>query len=348
VSRRALIALGLFLLPQALAAQTPADYLASGIRAYQELEFDRAAGLLRRAADSVESLPPHDAARVLAYLGATEIFRERPDSARSAFGRLVRLDPRYRIDGLVFPPEVTGVFEAVRRSVRAIAVQLPETASFRAGEPGLVFDLFPSVLHTIRVEILNQNGDVARSLYSGLLGDSLRVEWDGRSAGGAPLPSGRYVLAFTSLDESRTALRVVRVPLTVALTLADTTPHPPPPLQSAFLPEREQSGPAVKALIGGVAAGIAVAVVPSLVASDAELSPTRFLVGASVSIAGLSTFFTLRPGRPIADNIAANERLRSDWRAAADSVARHNETLKRVATVFVQLGARQVVEREGP
>jgi hypothetical protein len=347
VTWRALLALGLALLPARLQGQNPAQDLASGIRAYQELEFDQAAGLLRRAAASVDAMDAVDAARALAYLGATEIFRERPDSARAAFGRLVRFDPRYRIDALVFPPEVTGVFESVRRTVRAIAVALPATASFRAGQPGLVLDLFPSVLHTIRVEILRADGAVARALYAGLLGDSLRVEWDGRGAAGAPLASGRYVLAFTSLDETRTPLRIVRVPLTVSLTLGDTTPHPLPPADSAFLPEREASGPALRALIGGVAAGLAVSVVPALVASDARLSPTRFLVGASVSIAGLSTFFTLRPGRPIAANVSANERRRADWRAAVDSAARHNEELKRVATLFVQLGPRQVVEREG-
>jgi hypothetical protein len=348
VIRRARLALAVGLLvPAQLPGQTTPAYLASGIQAYQDLDFDRAGGLLRRATAALEALPPEQAARALAYLGATEIFRARPDSARAAFGRLVRFDPRYRIDGLVFPPEVTTVFESVRRAVRVVGVTLPDSARFRAGQPGLAFDLFPSVLHTIRVEILRSDGNVARSLYAGLLGDSLRVEWDGRGAGGAPLASGRYVLAFTSLDEAGTASRIVRVPLTVALTLGDTAPHPPPLPDSTFLPERQPSGPAVRALIGGLVVGLAVSVVPAVVASDADVSPTRFLVGASVSVAGLSAFLAQRPGRPLAANIAANQRRRAAWREETDRVAQQNDALKRAASLLVRLGPRQIVEREG-
>ena len=345
---RGLLALGVGLLgPPRAQGQTAAEYLASGVRAYQDLEFDQAAGLLRRATAPAEGLAPAETARALVYLGATEIYRGRPDSARAAFGRLVRFDPRYRIDGLVFPPEVTGVFEGVRRGVRAIGITLPDSLAFRAGQPGLILDLFPSVLHGIRVEILRPDGSVARSLYAGLLGDSLRVEWEGRATGGAPLPSGRYVLAFTSLDASGASLRVIRVPLAVELTLGDTTPHPAPPAEAALLPERAPTGPAVRALIAGVAVGLAVSLGPSLVASETDLSPTRFLVGASVSLAGLSTLFVLRPGRPIAANIVANDQVRAAWRADVDRVAQQNEALKRAALVSIRLGPRQVVEREG-
>jgi hypothetical protein len=348
VTWRALLALGVVLvLPRGTQAQTAAEYLASGVRAYQDLEFDRAAGLLRRATTPGDGLAVPDLARGLAYLAATEIFRSQTDSARGAFERLVRADPRYRIDGLVFPPEVTNVFESVRRTVRAVGVTLPDSVAFRAGQPGLVLDLFPSALHDVRVEILRADGSVARTVYAGLLVDSLRIEWDGRATGGAPLPSGRYVLAFTSLDASGASLRVIRVPLAVELTLGDTTPHPSPPAEAALLPERAATGPAVRALIAGVAAGLAVSLGPSLVASETDLSPTRFLVGASMSIAGLSTFFALRPGRPIPANIVANDRVRAAWRTDVDRVAQQNEALKRAALVSIRLGPRQVVEREG-
>jgi hypothetical protein len=346
---RAVLAVGIagLLLPPWAHGQTTAERLASGVRAYQDLEFDRAAGLLRRATDSGARLTPDELARGLAYLGATEVFREQLDSAHAVFGRLVRLDPRHRIDGLIFPPEVTNVFERVRRQVRAIAVTLPDSATFRAGQPGLVLDLFPSALHQIRVEIQHPDGSVARTVYSGLIGDSLRVEWDGRVAGGAPLPPGRYVLAFSSLDGAGGLIRVIRVPLSVALTLGDTLPHPLAPPDSLLLPERGPTGPALRALIGGLAVGLAVAIAPSVVASEADLSPTRFLVGASVSMASVSTFFALRPGRPLANNITANDRARATWRLEVDRVAQHNEALRRAALVHLRLGPRQVVEREG-
>lgn len=351
MTARARLALGVaaaLLFPHAARSQTPAEYLASGIRAYQDLELDAAAALLRRAADPEAGLVPDQRARALAYLGATEVFRGQRDSAQAAFRRLVRLDPRYRLDALIFPPEVTGVFEGARRAVRAVALTLPDSAVFRAGQPGLVLDAFASAFHDLRVEILRADGSAARTVYSGSVGDSLRVEWDGRATGDAPIPSGRYVLVVSSLDPAGRPARIVRVPLTVTLTLADTLPHPLPPADSLLLPERAPSRPALEALIGGLLVGVAVAVGPQVVASDAELSPARFAVGASVTIVGLSTFLARRPGRPLADAVAANERARAAWREELDRVSRQNEDLKRNAVIRVVLGPPQVIEREQP
>jgi hypothetical protein len=348
VIRRAGLALSLLglLLPGRAAGQNAGDDLASGIRAYRDLEFDLAAGLLRRAT-LAQGLGPSDLARGLEYLGASEVFRGQRDSARAAFGRLVRLDPRYRIDALVFPPEVSGVFEGVRRAVRAVAVTLPDSAVFRSGEPGLVLDLFPSALHDVRGEIQRPDGSVARTVYAGLLGDSLRVEWDGRVSGGGTIPSGRYTLALTSLDAEGEPLRVMRVPLAVTLVLSDTAPHPRAPADSLLLPERAPAGPAVRAIVGGLGVGLAAAVLPSVVASDAELSPARFVVGASIGVAGLTAFLARRPGRPLTENIAANDRARAAWRADVSRIAQENEDLTRRALVDLRLGSPQVVEREG-
>jgi hypothetical protein len=70
-------------------------------------------------------------------------------------------------------------------------------------------------------------------------------------------------------------------------------------------------------------------------------------VGASVSVAGISSFFARRPGRPIAANIAANESVRTAWRELVDRIARENETLKQAAFVSLRLGVPQVTDREG-
>ena len=43
----------------------------------------------------------------------------------AAFERLLFLDPRYRPDQLVFPPEVSSLFEEVRLRTRAVAVSVP-------------------------------------------------------------------------------------------------------------------------------------------------------------------------------------------------------------------------------
>ena len=99
--------------------------LARAIQAYQDLDFDRAVVLLRRALSGNLS----DSARVaaLTYLGAAEHYRSRPDSAVAAFQRLAFLAPRYEPDTLVFPPEITRQYSEVRSrlAVLQLVVQVP-------------------------------------------------------------------------------------------------------------------------------------------------------------------------------------------------------------------------------
>src|SRR5207253_294328 len=64
-------------------------------------------------------------AQRLVYLGAADLFRGRRDSAVAVFRRLVQLDPRYRPDRPVFPPDVTSVFANVRAETRAGVLVAP-------------------------------------------------------------------------------------------------------------------------------------------------------------------------------------------------------------------------------
>src|SRR5207249_5845466 len=109
------------------AAQTIASPFAQGIRAYQNLDFDQAAALLRRdlARASSSTATLGERAQGLLYLGAADLFRGRRDSAVAVFRRPVQLDPRYRPDRLVVPPEVTSVLDKVRAESRAVVPVAP-------------------------------------------------------------------------------------------------------------------------------------------------------------------------------------------------------------------------------
>jgi len=111
--------------PAPLRAQNGAnDLMARAVRAYQDLEFDRSAYLLRRVLVApANELDDSTRARALTYLGATEHYRGNTDSAMAAFRRLVALAPHQAPDTLIFPPEVTRLYEQVRSSVTAVAVQ---------------------------------------------------------------------------------------------------------------------------------------------------------------------------------------------------------------------------------
>jgi hypothetical protein len=307
--------------PRRLPAQDAAALLQAGVQAYRNLEFDRAAGYFQRALES-SSIGLAERTSALAYLGATEIFRGQPDSGRAVFRTLVRVAPRYRIDRLVFPPEVTTSFEAARRATPVVAVALPDSTTFRAGESTLPVDLFASTYLQARVEVVRGDGTAVRGLYAGPVGDSLRTEWDGMTAAGSPVPPGRYVLLLTSTDSAGVTGRIVRVPLDIAITLPDTMPLPQAPPDSVLLPERTTAGPGLQALVGGLVLGTAVAVLPNAVAPDAS-------------------------GREIPENIAANERVRADWQARRDVAAGENAARLRRAWLSVRAGPPQIIEREG-
>jgi len=124
MSRRVLALAFLFALPTSLPAQAEraSTRMANAIAAYQNLDFDLAAILLRRALSGELS----DTQRVAAlmYLGAAEHYRARPDSAAAVFGRLVLLAPRYQPDTLIFPPEITRLYKSVHDRTAAVLRRL--------------------------------------------------------------------------------------------------------------------------------------------------------------------------------------------------------------------------------
>src|SRR5207245_7789122 len=111
------VVLALLLAAPPLAAQngSAGEVMSSAVRAYRDLDFDAAARLLRRALTPplASELDDSTRARALTYLGAAEHYRDRPDSATAVFRRLVVLVPRYRPDTLIFPPEITRLYDEV-------------------------------------------------------------------------------------------------------------------------------------------------------------------------------------------------------------------------------------------
>jgi hypothetical protein len=112
-------------------ARTGPDWLARGERAYLMLEYDSAAVWLRRGL-AAPGLPDSLRLRGLTYLGATEVFRDRREAAQAAFAEIVRADPVYAPDSLVFPPRVTTAFGLARR---AAAVPVATSPSAPAPTP---------------------------------------------------------------------------------------------------------------------------------------------------------------------------------------------------------------------
>jgi hypothetical protein len=332
--------------PRAARAQTPAELLARGLRAYQDVDYDSAAAVLRAALaqPGPPALSATDRVRALAYLGATELFRERRDSAAAAFGRLLLADPRYRPDQLVFPPEVSSLFQEVRLTTRAVAVTAPPLTEIRAAGDRLIVWLYATSYHPIEVAVLRANGVLLRSLYSGGAGDSLQVLWDGRTATGTPAESGLYVLRVDSRGSDGRVARSVDLPLDLAQLHGDTVPLPPRPAEALMRPESSPGGSGVRALATGLAAAAAVVVLPSLVSGGSAGMGERFAVAGALGVAGVAGLQVQRRPQPIPANIAANQALRLVWQRQADAVRAENAARRQEVRLVVRAGAPRAVD----
>src|SRR5467141_1122463 len=312
--------------PGLAAGQTASAVLTQGVRAYDDLEFEQAAGLLRRAlaVQGGTALTRNDASRALIYLTATELLRDRRHSARAIARRLVLSNPRFRPDELVFPPQLLLLYEVVRRATPAVIGEAPADTAIRPGKDAVAVRLYASSVHDIAAALVALDGRVVRTLYRGPIGDSLAVRWNGLdSAGTSPPPSGSYVLTVSSFNRDGRVARILRMPVEVLPGPTDTLPHPATPADTVLLPERRPLGPALRVLAPGVLGGVGIAVLPGLVARGETPSGTRFAVGGAVTLASIAAFVSHRPGRQIPANVVHHRGIR-DWQNAVAVVARRN------------------------
>src|SRR5439155_1331599 len=116
------------------AQQAATDLLAQGMRAYQSLDYDQAAAILRRGLTRTvgDTLSTAERLQALTYLGASELFRDRRDAALAAFRQIAATDPRYRPSENIFPPQVTGVFGEAPQQTKNALFQVQQETEFRA------------------------------------------------------------------------------------------------------------------------------------------------------------------------------------------------------------------------
>ena len=343
---RAFIVLTMSLLlggAQVLRAQSARELLGQGVRAYQALEYDAAAALLEESLgrDSVAGLADSLRARALTYLGATELFRGQRDSAVATFRHLVLLNPRYRPDELIFPPQVTNLFQEVRRATRAIAVAVPPVTELRTRIERFTARVLTSSLADVTVTLAREDGTLMRQLYSGPVADSLLVSWDGLTAAGTAATDGRYLLQVTPRTPTADGPRARQVLLEVKQEPPDTLAWPPEP---PFLPERTSSGPAFRSLAAGLVTGAAAVALPSIMAQGKDATGARFAVGAAVGIAGFVGFFAHKP-RPLEANVRKNASQRDAWMKKLDGVKTENATRLRTMRLVVRAGPETFAER---
>jgi hypothetical protein len=333
------------LLATPLRAQTgsASDVMSGAVRAYRDLDFDAAATMLRRvlAAPLASQLDDSVRARALTYLGAAEHYRARPDSALAVFRRLVVLAPRHRPDTLVFPPEITRLYDAVRGSTKVVAVRVAADTQFSVGGR-LVAWLFPSTPHDVIVAVSGEDGHPLRVVYAGPIRDSLDVRWDGRDSNGSLATGDRLWLTVVSPGK-----REVRVPLRVGVDAPDTLPHPAALRASDQLPERATRKTGLRSLGGAALLAAGALTLPSLVAPGERASGTRFAVAGALGVSGLVGYLSRRAGTPLPENVTINQTRRDAWKRQDDAVTRENGERMRAARVRISAGSAFVLDRAG-
>ncbi len=338
-------------------ADAAADLVRRGRVASGNRDYGNAVSLLRQALSPAvaEQLQPEQLAEALAYLGAAETLRGARNSGAAVFRALAIREPRYRVDDQAFPPQVTQVARSARTQVFAVRVALPRAAAFRLGQGELPVSLQASAPHEVTAEVLHRDGRPVRTLYVGMLADSLVLRWDGRDSSGFLVWDGRdptgvvtaptgYQVVVTSRSVAGQVVRRVHVPLELDAYPQDTLPHPATPHDSLYLPTRLERGPGLEALVTGVIGGAAIALLPSAMAQGSELSTARFAVGGAISVAGIVGLVARFPGRSLRGNIRSNEAIREEWRTRVAAIEQENAT--RASEPYVMIHAGEPVVRE--
>lgn len=315
-----------------LLGQSPQALLGLGIRSYRDLDMETSTRLLRRSlADGDGALDTEARAQALTYLGAAELYRDRRDSAVSAFRQLVDLNPRYQPDAVVFPPDVVGLFDEVRRETPAVAVVVPRRATVGSNGEGVPLVLHASVRHTVLVTTETVVGKVLDTAYRGAIADSATIRWKAPSRGRIPAVGG-LVIAVTSLDRRGRAIRRVELPVQVTRGAAERLEPPPAP---TLLPERQgMAKPLGRLTVGLGLAAVSVLVLPEITDSEAAGVAT----GLVFSAAAIIGFLEAKPGKPLPENVAANAVARARWRAQVDAVERVNQARADGPAITVEVG----------
>lgn len=343
--------------PAGARAQSASALMDQGVRAYAVREYDGGAWLLRRAlaAEGAEALSNAETARALLYLTAIEVARNQRDSALAAARRLILLDPRYRPDDS-FPQSVIAVYQEARRTAPSVSIRASGDTAIRPGAETFVVRLGSSTSPDVTANVTSAEGRVVRTIFSGTIRDSVDVRWNGLDGSGNVPAAGRYMIVVTPRERTGgsrggaagAGTWTLRLPIELARPSVDTAPLPAAPPDSLFRPERGDASKAMKALIPGVVAGVAIVALPKLVASGEDASKARLVVGGAVTIAGIAAFLSHRPGRRIPANEEYNRNLRETWQRNSQEVARRNADRMRQSRMIIRPGAPSLVTSETP
>lgn len=325
-------------LTHGLAAQSSGtDLLSAGVHAYQRLDLGPAVGFLEQAVaeSGGAALSPIERVSALSYLAAANLAGGRRTRAALAFRELVEFDARARPDSLVFPPVVMALYDEVRRTTPAVAVDASGGEIRGPDGSALAVRVFVTVAQRVEVTVRRENGTVFASLYSGHIVDSADLAWNGRGKEGQLPDSGRMwlrVVGHAPTDQAVT--QVIEAPLDVSIEPPDTTAWPVFPAES-LLPERSAGRADLRPVLAGGLLSGAVVGLPGLIAAGVDATPARFAVAVCLGVAGVGGALWRRVTHTYPANIRANAARREAWTQAVAATRAQNARLLGDATTII-------------
>ena len=311
--RLVVVMISLVALARAGAAQrAPGEVLSRGVILYEELQLERAAGLLREVTSpSNTAATMAERVQAMKYLGATFSLLGQRDSALAYFRRMLERDPFMDLDPAVFTPQERQLFAHARRHTFVVGVRTLSDTGFVPGQGGVSLR-FVTTQHARVQAVVRRPGEAEPvAAFRWTAEGASESPWDGLDQRGARLPAGRYQLDVSATATSDSASDTV--------TLRFDVNYDHEPLEDSIvfdgrslLPERRPPSIARSQLAAGlVLASFAVAV-PNVI-GHGELNGTRkhAVVMASVTASGgIASFFLLRRGSGIPANVLENARRR--------------------------------------
>lgn len=310
------------------AGQREADLaLAQARDWYEHLDVERALPLLRDVISPAwpYALNPEQRATANKYLGAFFALGDAHDSALFYFRAAIEASPLTDLDPQRFTPAQVASFHEARRQVLGVALRpvVGRRIDPRSGPAS--FTAFTT--HDAQLTVTLLGGPAPRQLYAGP-NDGLReIGWDGLSAAGTLVESGRYeILAtassrlFARTDSARAFIDVRRV----GPRLRDTLPTL---AAGDLLPERYSSAGARRDVVTGAGIAAAVFAIAAVLPNDGvgkdHMGGASAVAGAAL-VTGIVAALTHHRNAPLPANVAANAAARLARQAENARIRRSN------------------------
>ena len=329
---------------QAPAQANTAEMLSQAIRHYDDLQVERALGVLRQIISPSSPFEVSREQRVQAYtyLGASLALLGRRDSAVVYFRAALERDPFVDLDAQRFTPQERAAFDEARRRSFAAALRPVRPARIQPGAGQVGFIYLTTHEANLRLE-LRPPDTGERIMLSQREGTGLHeFSWTGMLPDGRPTPAGvheLWLLADSRLNQQRDSSFVYFTVRHDFPALEDTLPPLGP---DALLPEHHARSAAPMELARGFGIAALALIAPAAISNSDLGSDGRGLalsVAGVASAAGIVAFVARQRNDEIPANVAENRRRVAEHAARNAEITLRNRARLAETMLVITPGA---------